>query len=285
MSVLHLRITEPQKGNWQLKSWASDPLQAKERPIDAQGIKKLTAMASTEYYVGSARPEIGRELFRLLDGAERLLTNAIHDAEQSPELLVLAIDARAYLAFLPWEIMADEHGFLVERENPRIVPARWESDVGKAARWPAPKRRPLRALFMAAAPTNGGQPLDYDAEEGRMTSLRSHMGDQLLNLTVEETGCLTDLRSLVDYYGENTFDVFHLTGHAGFTEAKKPVPVFHLENEVGERVEAAASDLLSALPHAPCWYFFPDAIRRVRFWREQSIPWPGVWCAGASQPC
>ena len=105
---------------------------------------------------------------------------------------------------------------------------------GPAARsnspWPAPENRPLHTLFMAAAPEDGGAPLDFEVEEARMFKAAEIRGRRLMELTVEESGCLTDLRDLIALQPPGTFDLFHLTGHAGHDGT---TPVFILEDAVG----------------------------------------------------
>ncbi len=120
------------------------------------------------------------------------------------------------LAHLPWEVLHDGNSFLVER-MPGFIPVRWvSSDAVKQLSIEAePENRALQVLFMATSPLGVEPVLDFEAEEGRILEATAR---QPLALTVEESGCLSELGYLVDDYGQGYFDVFHLTGHATFTD-------------------------------------------------------------------
>ena len=236
MNVFHLRLTSPHPGQWQFCFWSGSENPAVPRDLALAEIKDLAAQAETYYYTGPADVSVGRRLFRWLDGPDRALSQAIEAAHHGDGPLVLAIHATQGLAHLPWETMADDTGFLVARGHPAIVPARWHGHTGPA--WPAAENRPLHTLFMAAAPEGGGAPLQFEVEEGRMFRAAEVQGRRLMELTVEESGCLTDLSALVSLRPAGAFDIFHLTGHADHDEAGGPV--FLLENDTGGSVLATA---------------------------------------------
>ena len=94
---------------------------------------------------------------------------------------------------------------------------------------------------MATSPLGVEPVLDFEAEEGRILEATAR---QPLALTVEESGCLTELGYLVEDYGKEHFDVLHLTGHARFKDGK---PQFYTETETGEAYLATAEDLAREL--------------------------------------
>lgn len=109
-------------------------------------------------------------------------------------------------------MLHDGNSFLVER-LPGVVPVRWVSSdtVNKLSIEAEPENRALQVLFMATSPLGVEPELDFEAEEGRILEATVR---KPLTLTVEESGCLSELGNLVDDYGSGYFDVLHLTGHA-----------------------------------------------------------------------
>ena len=94
---------------------------------------------------------------------------------------------------------------------------------------------------MATSPQGVEPVLDFEAEEARILEAT---GRQPLALTVEESGCLSELRYLVDYYGKDYFDISHITGHATITNGQ---PEFITETETGEAFYASAEHFKQAL--------------------------------------
>jgi tetratricopeptide (TPR) repeat protein len=112
--------------------------------------------------------------------------------------------------------------------------------------------RPLQVLFMATAPEEVEPVLAFEVEESLILQATAGMG---LDLRVEESGCLTELKALWGRLGGN-FDVFHLSGHAGITSGEKVEPVFITESETGKRVDATAQDLAEVFqPRFPALIF------------------------------
>jgi tetratricopeptide (TPR) repeat protein len=152
---------------------------------------------------------------------------------------------------LPWETLHDGRQFLIDGVNPTIVPVRW---LPKKENLPteALPERPLQVLFMATAPENVEPVLAFEVEESLILQATAGMG---LDLRVEESGCLTELKALWGRLGGN-FDVFHLSGHAGITSGEKVEPVFITESETGKRVDATAQDLAQVFqPRFPALIF------------------------------
>jgi hypothetical protein len=146
---------------------------------------------------------------------------------------------------LPWEVLHDRNGFLVQRG---IVPVRWLSSetVKRLSVEEKPENRALQVLFMATSPLGVEPVLDFEAEEARILTATAR---QPLALTVEESGCLSELGYLVDVYGKGYFDVLHLTGHATIkhTNNEDTKPYFITESETGEPNYASASDIAQEL--------------------------------------
>ncbi|MBL8250669.1 MAG: CHAT domain-containing protein, partial [Candidatus Competibacter sp.] len=106
-----------------------------------------------------------------------------------------------------------------------------------------PANRPLRVLFMAAAPEDVVPVLDFETEEARILEATRRRS---LELVVEESGSLEGLSEQVRAVEGGYFDVFHLTGHADIRSGK---PVFVLENSLGFKDEADADKLAAAFNH------------------------------------
>ncbi|NJK54348.1 MAG: AAA family ATPase [Leptolyngbyaceae cyanobacterium SU_3_3] len=66
-----------------------------------------------------------------------------------------------------------------------------------------------------------------------------------LTLRVEESGCVSELQKTWRRYGDNHFDVFHLTGHASINDRGEPY--FITETETGDRHDAKAGEIADAL--------------------------------------
>ncbi|MBD0266483.1 MAG: CHAT domain-containing protein, partial [Tolypothrix sp. T3-bin4] len=158
------------------------------------------------------------------------------------EGIVLAIAATKRLAHLPWEVLHDGKSFLVERK-PAIVPIRWvkDGDSRQLTIEDAPVDRALNVLFMATSSKGVEPELDFEAEEAQILSATKR---QPLCLTVEESGCLTELGDLIKDYDQGHFDVVHLTGHTTFIGDQ---PCFITETEFGKAQYSSAEDIATEL--------------------------------------
>ena len=200
-------------------------------------IEDAIALAERDIYVSMPDPvAIGKKLFGWLDGDGRWLSRALADCQG--ELLVLAIANLAKLPHLPWEVLHDREGFLIDRTYPKVVPVRWTKGEVVAIE---PADRPLRVMFMATDPEGVEPRLNFEGEEGRILDATRGAA---LTLRVEESGCVSELKKTWQHYGENHFDVFHLTGHASIDD--KGEPFFITETEKGERYDAKADDIADA---------------------------------------
>jgi tetratricopeptide (TPR) repeat protein len=245
-AILHVELVEQTSSAYQLRLWRDNPNEARTRTLALADIAALVGRAETDYYspLPARLEEVGRALYRWLDGGERWLTAEIEAAANQAQVFVLAIETPHGLAHLPWEVLHDGITFLVHALNPPVLPVRWRNV--KTTAQPA-ANRPLQALFMASSPENVQPVLDYEQEEHQILEATQRWP---LDLVVEESGCVDELGALMQDYGAGFFDVLHLTGHAGHS-ADDGTPVFVLEDTEGQRADATALDLARKLPHRP----------------------------------
>jgi len=252
VKTLHLDLKPIVKGYVELRYFFDNPNEYKSRSLPVSEIAELVELAAQGYYLPQnwallrARlslenyAETGRSLYNWLDGSDRFLTQLL--TQYPGEGIVLAIAAAEKLAHLPWELLHDDNRFLVQRV-PGVVPVRWVA-LGAERRLSIqaePENRALNVLFMATSPLSVEPVLDFEAEEGRILEATAR---QPLSLIVEESGCLSELGYLANYYGKGHFDVLHLTGHATFADDQ---PRFITETETGAAEYASAEDIAREL--------------------------------------
>ncbi|OUL30101.1 NB-ARC domain-containing protein [Nostoc sp. RF31YmG] len=243
MQTLHLDL-KPVDGNYvELRYFIDNPNEYERRSLPLTEIADLIELAERDYYV-SALPKdytvTGRRLYNWLDGSDRTLQSLLNKYRR--EGVVLAIATSEKLTHLPWELLHDGNSFLVQRV-PAVVPVRWVSDsaVKKLTVAEEPENRALQVLFMATSPLDVLPVLDFEGEEARILTATAR---QPLALTVEESGCLSELGYLVDGYDRDYFDVLHLTGHATLQDGQ---PRFVTETLTGEAYYASAEDIAQEL--------------------------------------
>ncbi|BAY26973.1 TPR repeat-containing protein [Calothrix sp. NIES-2100] len=243
MQVVHLDLKAVAGDYVELRYFVDNPNQYERRSLPLKEIADLIKLAERDYYV-SFFPEdyavTGRRLYNWLDGSDRNL-QALLDKYRR-EGVVLAIAAAEKLAHLPWEVLHDGSSFLVQRVL-AVVPVRWVSDstVKKLTLTGEAENRALQVLFMATSPLNVSPVLDFEGEEARILEATAR---QPLALTVEESGCLSELGYLVDGYDRDYFDVLHLTGHATLQDGRSR---FITETPTGEAFYASAEDIAQEL--------------------------------------
>ncbi|MTJ41770.1 tetratricopeptide repeat protein [Dolichospermum flos-aquae] len=241
MQILHLDLKAVAGNYVELRYFTDNYNQYERRTLPLSEITDLIELAERDYYVSSFAEDYavtGLRLYNWLDGTDRWLQKLINQYQRQG--IILAIATAEKLAHLPWEVLHNGKTFLVERS---IIPVRWVSSdsVKTLSVETKPENRALQVLFMATSPQGVEPVLDFEAEEARILEAT---GRQPLALTVEESGCLSELRYLVDYYGEDYFDIFHITGHATITNGQ---PEFITETETGEAYNASAEDIATAL--------------------------------------
>ena len=145
---------------------------------------------------------------------------------------------------------------------------RWVSDstVKKLTIEGEPENRALQVLFMATSPLDVKPVLDFEAEEARILEATKR---QALALTVEESGCLSELGYLVDGYDRDYFDVLHLTGHATLQDGQ---PRFITETEIGEAFYASAGNIAQELQFRLPKLIFLSGCRTGQAGNSGSVP-------------
>ena len=240
MKILHLDLKTIQGDYVEFRYFLDNPNNYQSRRLSLTEIADLINLVEQDYYVALPKsyPVTGKCLFDWLDGTDRLFSQKLQ--ELAGESVILAIAATEKLAHLPWEVLHDGINFLVDKPQP-IVPIRWvSSDSIKklSVDETKPENRALNLLFMAASPAEAKPVLDFEKEEGLILKATAR---QPLALIVEESGCLTELRYLIDDREKGYFDIFHLTGHATINESGEPR--FYTETETGEIHLASGQDI------------------------------------------
>ncbi|MEO0841209.1 MAG: CHAT domain-containing protein [Cyanobacteria bacterium J06643_5] len=241
MQVLRFDLKPSQDNYVELRYFFKNSIQYEERYLNLAEITDLVQIAERDYY--TALPEqhdvTGKRLFDWLDGDDRWLSRAIRECRG--EELVVAIKAEQQLTHLPWEVLHDGDDFLINRVNPVVVPVRWIEGDCESKELEA---RPLRVLFMATSPLNVTPVLDFEQEEATILQ-ETAATDSPLELRVEESGSTSGLQKVWSRYTD-TFDVFHLSGHASINN-ENAVPYFITETETGERFDTTAEELAKVL--------------------------------------
>ena len=241
MQILHLDLKAVASNYVELRYFTDNYNKYEKRSLSLSEITDLIELAETDYYFSSVAKnyaETGLRLYNWLDGSDRWLQKLINQYQRQG--IILAIATAEKLAHLPWEVLHDRNSFLVQQS---IIPVRWVSSdsVKTLSVEKNPENRALQVLFMATSPQGVEPVLDFEAEEARILEAT---GRQPLALTVEESGCLSELGYLVADYGKDYFDIFHITGHATITNGQ---PEFITETETGAAYYASAEDIATAL--------------------------------------
>jgi tetratricopeptide (TPR) repeat protein len=138
---------------------------------------------------------------------------------------------------LPWELLADDQGFLAaDPTQPLVVVRTLGRDAGEEPTPPA--YSDLALMFMAASP-EGQLMLDFELEEAAILAATDSLYVQVL---VEESGCATFLKDRLAR--EGPFDVVHVSCHGGI---QADVPVLALETPEGELELVRPGDFVGAL--------------------------------------
>ncbi|OBQ16879.1 tetratricopeptide repeat protein, partial [Anabaena sp. AL93] len=263
MQILHLDLKAVAGNYVELRYFTDNYNKYERRTLPLSEITDLIELAERDYYVSSFAEDYavtGLRLYNWLDGTDRWLQKLINQYQRQGIILAIrtsvenvetfhgtslqnnekSLNPGKSLNHLPWEVLHNGKTFLVQQS---IVPVRWVSSdsVKTLSVEKNPENRALQVLFMATSPQGVEPVLDFEAEEGRILEAT---GRQPLALTVEESGCLSELGNLVADYGEDYFDIFHITGHATITNGQ---PEFITETETGEAYNASAEDIATAL--------------------------------------
>ncbi|MEH2142245.1 CHAT domain-containing protein [Nostoc sp.] len=241
------------------------------RRLDKAELATLIDLCEQNYYAQQKDSlpyltQLGRQLYQWLDGNQGWLRRALDEADEQTILLDLIQTSEAQglnpqtervalgLAHLPWELLHDGAGFLIEREDISVLPVRCMQQ--RQTQVIGVQNRPLRLLFMATSPEGIEPILDFEQEEANILQATK---DQPLALIVEESGSVAELANLVKSYPEDYIDVFHLMGHGiiytqqdhGYLLPKGATlpdntPCFITEDEVGNLQLTTVNDLARA---------------------------------------
>jgi CHAT domain-containing protein len=242
MTILHLDLKPVGNDYAEFRYFWDNPNEYQSRQLPLAELSYLIRQSETDYY--TRLPEdyakTGQALYNWLDGNQRNLQRALE--KHRHQSIVLAIAASQRLAHLPWEVLHDGRGFLVERK-PAIIPIRWVKDDNERQLTveEQSENRALNLLFMATSPLGIKPELDFEAEEAQILQATKRTP---LYLRVEESGSLEELGYLIREYPSRNFDVVHLTGHATF---QKGNPCFITETEYGEAEYSSAEEIADAL--------------------------------------
>ncbi len=238
MQILYIELHPSSQTRVELRYQKLNTSGYEKQILQISEIADLIALAERDIYTLMPDPvAMGKKLFAWIDGDGRWLSRALADCQG--DLLVLAIANLAKLPHLPWEVLHDREGYLIDRQYPQVVPVRWTKGEVVANE---PADRPLRVMFMATDPEGVEPRLEFEKEEGKILEATR---DLALTLRVEESGCVSELEKTWRRYGTNHFDVFHLTGHASINDQGEPF--FITETETGDRYDAKAVEIANAL--------------------------------------
>jgi tetratricopeptide (TPR) repeat protein len=239
VQTIRIQLREVKQETVELRYWLPQQKHYESRTLNLAEIADLLKLGKREYYnLLPNLSKMGQLLFYWLDGDGRWLSRAIKNCRGGG--LVVAIDTTE-LGHLPWEVLHDGKDFLVNQVNPVVLPVRW---IDKDTETFTAEQRQLRVLFMATDPEGVTPKLDFEREEAQILKDTQDLG---LDLRVEESGCVAELGKVWSRYEKDSFDVFHLTGHASITHEPPYTPYFITETETGERQETTATELEEVL--------------------------------------
>ena len=264
MDVLHISLKTLEQDLIELRYWREKEAQYEDKQLQISEIEDLITLCQRDYYALRPQlPTIGKKLYRWLDGEGRWLTRAINDRSNTGLVLAIALDAK--LTHLPWEVLHDGEAYLVS-QSPMITPVRWvEESKDKLTA----QTKSLKLLFMATSPINVQPVLEFEREESEILKITQ---EQPLTLRVEESGCVQELKKLWSRYKQDTFDVFHLTGHANIQSDAPYQPYFITETLTGERAETYPEQLLKVFGERPPRLIFLAGCRTGESRQNGSLP-------------
>ncbi|MFC8128744.1 CHAT domain-containing protein [Streptomyces sp. NPDC057302] len=236
-----------------------------EHRLDPGTLDDLLARAEAGYY--TARPadlaDTGRHLYEAIDGPTRCLGRPLEELRGHGSLVVLAVSTSyGPLHHLPWELLHDGTGFLLQRDGPTLVVVRTPSVGSRAADERPPQNRPLHTVFLAASPKEIEPVLDFEQEESLILNAvrRGH------RLSTVESGDISELEDHTRV--RDDVDVVHLTGHAGHGETGA---YFLFEDRFGRPRPLDAQQIRRALVHVPPVVFL-SACRTGEAQRRAELP-------------
>jgi tetratricopeptide (TPR) repeat protein len=230
------------------------------RHLDAAAVVALQGFSRRYYdllrspHAGAGLLALGRDLYGWLDGQSGVVGTFLQRADRPLRFEVCAakrylIEAEWALLRAPWEVLADQQGFLAGEVPLGFSPVR---RLGQAVAPPALDKLRLGLMFMAASP-RGARELDYEREE---TAIMAAVGSTRLDLLVEESGNPRELAERLTEY--QTMQALHLSCHGDNAWRPSdrpdaaPKAVLLLEDDEGEQLPTDAGELIAALrAHRP----------------------------------
>src|SRR5262249_41217519 len=151
-----------------------------------EGFSRRYGQLLNSQHAGAGLLALGRELYDWLDSEGGQLHALLQRAEPPLQFEVCATnrypsEAEWSLLRAPWELLADQQGFLAGDVGLGFSPVR---RIGRQVEAPRLDKQRLGLVFMAASP-RGGRELDYEAEE---TAIMAAVESTRLDLLVEESG-------------------------------------------------------------------------------------------------
>ena len=242
----------------------ADKFTSENRTLDLKEVTDKIKLSEHHYY--SYLPgdylAIGKQLYHWLDGNDRFLERAIQKLP-TDQLLVLAFKGAAQLLHLPWELLHNGSQYLVRQYGPEILPVRLQEGRTTPRE---PQKRALELLFMATSPIGVKPRLPFEKEEARILEATKKLP---LELEVEESGNLEQLKLLYNQLGESQIDVVHISGHAT-NEGKEPY--FLAEDEFGQLHKATADDFIQTFPNRKPSLLFLSGCQTGGAQKEGSVP-------------
>jgi len=165
--------------------------------------------------------EMGRKLFRFLDGNSRHLERALDEAAQYEENPVLFLEDCKDVFHWPFELLAKENNYLLPY---RLHMVRRLTSRGEKKQH-VPEDRPLRLLFMACSALDVQLQPDFEIEEEIIFKITENLD---MEMEVEDSGSLEGLRLRLE---QEPFDVIHLSGHVEIDAQGRPF--FIMEDGAG----------------------------------------------------
>lgn len=181
---------------------------------------------------------IGREMFSWLDSNGWASAWAKATGPRALDIQVDDLGEALVQAMLdaPWELLAHRNEYLADDGVQIFEVVR---RIGPRAEAIVPRYSDMQLMFMAAAPQKES-PLDFEAEEAAILEVTARLP---LHLVVEESGVAEFLGEHLHLNGP--FEALHLSCH-GDIDPKRG-HILALEDEIGERADADANDIVRLL--------------------------------------
>lgn len=177
------------------------------------------------------RYEIGRKLFRFLDGHDQYLSKALTEADRVGGPLLLHLKECKEISHWPFELLANDGNYLLPH---RLHLVHRLSDWGEKKPKHL-KKGPLRLLFMACSPLDAPSELNFEKEEETIFQV---INDLAVDMDVEDSGSIEGLRQRLE---QKQYDVVHLSGYTDIN--KQGSSIFIMENESGFSREISPTQL------------------------------------------